>query len=86
MREYICKKCHMWSIARKSQVTLTCKAYEMDSPTRPPVIVSLDITANKAQNKTIKAPSTSSHTLSHLKDVLFPLHSLKKFFDLDDDH
>ncbi len=49
----------------------------MDRPTRPPDILSLDMTANKAQNKTIKPPSTSRDILNHLKKVQLSLVMLQ---------
>ena len=45
---------------------LTCRAYDTDKPTRPPVMVLLDRTANRPLNNITLLPRNSKQTLNHL--------------------
>lgn len=45
---------------------LTCNEYDTDRPTKPALRLCLEITANRAANRTIQLPTHSRRTASHL--------------------
>lgn len=54
----------------------TCSAYDIESPTRPPAMLSLLITANKAAKKIKQFPINSKRRESHLWVTKITLHLL----------
>lgn len=56
----------------------TCSAYDIESPTRPPAMLSLLITANKAAKKIKQFPINSKRRESHLWVTKITLHLLKE--------
>ena len=63
---------HKLLILDTMEVLITCKAYEIDRPTRPgwmpPLPELCSITANNAANKMIKLPMDSNRIASHLNN------------------
>jgi hypothetical protein len=49
---------------------VTCRAYEMDRPTRPPLSVDFPRTAKMAAEATTSAPMNSSRKPSHLEEQM----------------
>lgn len=54
----------------------TCSAYDIESPTKPPAMLSLLITANKAAKKIKQFPINSKRRESHLWVTKITLHLL----------
>lgn len=50
----------------REQPPLTCSEYDTDRPTKPALRLCLEITANRAANRTMQLPTHSSRTASHL--------------------
>ena len=58
----------------ESEVELTCIAYVRATPARPPVMLFLSATTNKAAKNTMKAPRLSNQKPNHLGKITFFLY------------